>query len=69
MTPHFDIFHIADGGVLVRLESATSLDGAIARIHIIGELNPGEYFVQSLQTNHRMKIVVQAYARRPSPKP
>jgi hypothetical protein len=40
MIPPFDIFHIADGGVLVRLESASSLDGAIARINIIGELNP-----------------------------
>jgi hypothetical protein len=69
MIPPFDIFHIADGGVLVRLESATSLDGAVARIHIIGELNPGEYFVQSSQTNHRMKIVVQADARRPCLEP
>ena len=67
MVPPFDIFYIADVGVLVRSESASSLHGAITRIHIIGELNPGEYFVQSLQTNHRMKIVVQADARK-SPK-
>jgi hypothetical protein len=58
MIPPFDIFHIADGGVLVRLESASSLHGAITRIHIIGEFNPGECFVRSLATNRRMKILI-----------
>jgi hypothetical protein len=60
MMPPFDIFHIVDGGVLVRLESASSLHGAITRINI-GELNRGEYFVQSLQTSHKMKILIKPH--------
>jgi hypothetical protein len=32
--------------------------GAITRIHIIGEFNPGECFVRSLATNRRMKILI-----------
>jgi hypothetical protein len=63
MIPPFDIFHIADGGVLVRLESASSLHGAITRIHVIGELSPGEYFVRSLATNHRMRILISRLTR------
>jgi hypothetical protein len=58
MIPPFDIFRIAQDNQPLWVEPASTLEDARARVVELGELYPGEYFIFSQQTGHRIAMTV-----------
>ena len=59
MEPPFDIFKRQAGGSVRWLGVATDLEAAKLRVRELAESIPGEYFIFSLATGHRLKIKVE----------
>jgi hypothetical protein len=58
LIPPFDIFRVSEDGVPVWIEPAETLEGAQARVAELGATHPGEYFVFSQKTGHKLSITV-----------
>jgi hypothetical protein len=56
MVPPFDIFKRQGGGSVRWLGVATDLEAAKLRVRELAESIPGEYFIFSLATGHRLNI-------------
>ena len=56
MVPPFDIFRRQGGGSVQWLGVVTSLEAAKARVKELAESVPGQYFIFSLATGHRLDI-------------
>jgi hypothetical protein len=63
--PLFDIFRVEGKGPMW-VEPAWSLDGARARIAVIGKSEPGDYFVYGQRNRDRVTITVRLAPRRPT---
>ena len=56
MVPPFDIFKRQGGGSVRWLGVVTDLEAAKLRVRELAESIPGEYFIFSLATGHRLDI-------------
>ena len=56
MVPPFDIFKRQGGGRVRWLGVATDLEAAKLRVKELTESAPGEYFIFSLATGHRLTV-------------
>jgi len=56
MVPPFDIFKRQGGGSVRWLGVATDLEAAKLRVKELTESAPGEYFIFSLATGHRLTV-------------
>jgi hypothetical protein len=56
MVPPFDIFKRQGGGSVRWLGVATDLEAAKLRVKELIESAPGEYFIFSLATGHRLTV-------------
>jgi hypothetical protein len=56
MVPPFDIFKRQGGGSVRWLGIATDLEAAKLRVKELTESTPGEYFIFSLATGHRLTV-------------
>ena len=56
MVPPFDIFKRQGGGSVRWLGVATDLEAAKVRVKKLTESAPGEYFIFSLATGHRLTV-------------
>jgi hypothetical protein len=56
MVPPFDIFKRQGGGSVRWLGVATDLEAAKLRVRELTESAPGEYFIFSLATGHRLTV-------------
>jgi hypothetical protein len=56
MVPPFDIFKRQGGGSVRWLGVATNLETAKLRVRELAESLPGEYFIFSLATGHRLDL-------------
>jgi hypothetical protein len=58
MVPPFDIFKRQGGGSVRWLGATADLETAKVRVKELAESLPGEYFIFSLATGHRLNIKV-----------
>jgi hypothetical protein len=56
MVPPFDIFKRQGGGSVRWLGIATDLEAAKQRVKELTQSSPGEYFIFSLATGHRLTV-------------
>jgi hypothetical protein len=56
VVPPFDIFKRQGGGSVRWLGIATDLEAAKLRVKELTESTPGEYFIFSLATGHRLTV-------------
>jgi hypothetical protein len=56
MVPPFDIFKRQGGGSVRWLGIATDLEAAKQRVKELTQSAPGEYFIFSLATGHRLNV-------------
>jgi hypothetical protein len=68
MVPPFDIFKRQGGGSVRWLGVVTDLEAAKLRVRELAESIPGEYFIFSLATGHRLDIKMKTKVQAPEEK-
>jgi hypothetical protein len=68
MVPPFDIFKRQGGGSVRWLGVVTDLEAAKLRVRELAESIPGEYFIFSLATGHRLDIKMTMKVQAPEEK-
>jgi hypothetical protein len=64
MVPPFDIFERQAGGSARWVGIAVDLEAATQRIKELAESEPGQYFIFSLATGHRLDVKAESLANR-----
>lgn len=64
MIPPFDIFKVADNDEPALIESAESLEKAMARVSALREATPGDYLIVSRVTGKQILLTAKGAVKR-----